>query len=101
MSQLRFAAGLSTRLDLSAALDEICVAVKGLQPSIDLAMVFVSQDRANDCQRIADALCDRLGTEHLLGCTAESLVGTGREVEGETGISLWAAHLPRVLITPM
>lgn len=75
--------------------------MSGLGASVDLAMVFVSSDRAADCERIAATLCERLGTQRLLGCTAESLVGTGREVEGETGISLWVAHLPGVLLAPM
>jgi small ligand-binding sensory domain FIST len=101
MSQLRFAAALSTHTDLSAALEEVCAAADSLGGSVDLAMVFVSPDRADQCQQIADTLCQRLKTERLLGCTAESLVGTGREVEGETGISLWVAHLPGVTLTPM
>jgi small ligand-binding sensory domain FIST len=101
MSQLRFAAALSTQTDLSAALDEVSAVAETLGGSVDLAVVFVSPDRADECQQIATTLCQRLQTEHLLGCTAESLVGTGREVEGETGISLWVAHLPGVTLTPM
>src|SRR5688500_3541119 len=101
MPKPQFAAALSTRLDLSAALDEVCAAAESLKKPADLALVFVSHDRAAECQQIANTLCDRLGTERLLGCTAESLVGTGREVEGETGISLWLAHLPGVSLTPM
>lgn len=102
MSQPQFAAALSTRLDLNVALDEVVSAAAArLTGPIELAVVFVSQDRADKCQQIASELCDRLGTERLLGCTAESLVGNSREVEQETGISLWLAHLPGVTLTPM
>ncbi len=101
MSTPQFAAALSTRLDLNAALDEVCAARQQLTGGVDLAVVFVSPDRAGECQQITSALCDRLETETLIGCTAESLVGTGREVEFETGISLWLAHLPGVTLTPM
>jgi small ligand-binding sensory domain FIST len=102
MSKARCAAALSTRLDLTAALDEVCQPVKqALGQAATLAVVFVSHDRAPDCQRIAATICDALGSDQLLGCTAESLVGTGREIEGETGLSLWAAHLPGASVTPM
>ena len=101
MATPQFAAALSTRLDLNSALDEVCAARQPLTGGVDLAVVFVSPDRAGECQQIATALCDRLETETLIGCTAESLVGTGREVEFETGISLWLAHLPGVTLTPM
>lgn len=101
MSKPRFAAALSTRLDLSAALNEVCAAKDRLDGSVDLALVFISQDRAADAQAIANALCDRLGTEVLMGCTAESVVGSSREVEHETAISLWMAHMPRVTLAPM
>lgn len=101
MSQPQFAAALSTRLDLAAALDEVCAAAQRMTGDIHLAVVFISPDRADEAPQIAATLCDRLGTTRLLGCTAESLVGNGREVEQETGISLWLAHLPGVSLTQM
>jgi CRISPR-associated Cas5-like protein len=36
----------------------------------------------------------------LLGCTAEAVIGTGREVETPPGLSLWAACLPGVAVEP-
>lgn len=103
MSKMSFASALSTRLDLAAAVEEVCsVALDQLDNKpVHLAFAFVSADRAGECGQLANMLCDRLGTERLLGCTAESIVGTGREVEGETGLSLWLAHLPDVTLTPM
>jgi small ligand-binding sensory domain FIST len=102
MSKARCAAALSTRLDLAAALNEVCQPVrKALDGPANLALVFLSHDRGAEAQQIAAAICERLGTQNVFGCTAESLVGTGREIEGETGISLWAAHLPGLELTPM
>jgi small ligand-binding sensory domain FIST len=123
MSEPRFAAALSTLHDLPQALREVCAAKAPLGGPPDLAFVFVSADRAEQFEEIAAALCDELGTENLLGCTGESLVGTGigfagrieqrlgctgeslvgtgREVEGETAISLWLARLPGTNIAPM
>lgn len=98
----QFASALSTRLDLSAALDEVTSQIaKQLSSPASLAFVFVSADRAEEMPQIAARLCAALGTENLLGCTAESLVGTAREIEGETAITLWAATLPEVSVIPM
>lgn len=102
MSFSRFAAALSTAADLDAALAEVCQSALGrLGETPDLAFLFVSADRAAECDRIAEEVCQRLGTERLLGCTAESLVGVGREVEMEPALSLWLAKLPGSEILPM
>lgn len=101
MSDLQFSAALSTLTDLSQALREVCAAKDKLGGPPDLALVFVSADRAEQFETIANTLCDELGTECVLGCTGESLVGTGREIEGETAISLWLARLPGATIHPM
>ena len=67
----------------------------------DLAVLFVSADRADGCDAIAGRVCDRLETEHLIGCTAESVVGAGQEIEGEPAMSLWLARLPGADVLPM
>jgi small ligand-binding sensory domain FIST len=67
----------------------------------DLAVLFLSADAADGAGAIAAEVCDRLGTERLIGCTGESIVGRGREVEGQTGASLWLARLPGVDVLPM
>lgn len=98
----RFAAALSTASDLESALAEACdAALDQLGSAPDLAMLFVSADRAPHCEQIAAEVCRRLGTENVLGCTGESLVGTGREIEGETALSLWLAALPGASLTTM
>ena len=37
---------------------------------------------------------DRFGTQNVIGCSAESIIGGDREFESEPAISLWAASLP-------
>jgi small ligand-binding sensory domain FIST len=97
----RFASALSTRLDLAAAIEETCGQVLAkLTGPPNLVFVFVSADRATQCASLAHSLADRLGTERIFGCTAESLASTAMEVEGETALSLWAASLPAASITP-
>lgn len=63
--------------------------------------MFVSADRAGDCAKIAEEICQRLQTDTLIGCTGESILGIGREVEGQSALSIWAATLPGSTVQPM
>jgi len=37
----------------------------------------------------------------LVGCTGEGIIATGREIESGPAATLWAAHLPGVLVQPL
>jgi small ligand-binding sensory domain FIST len=101
-AKIRCAAALSTQSDTAAALAEVCrQAMDRLSASVDLAVVFVSQHHASRMAQIAESLCKYLGTEHLIGCTGESIAGDDREVEEGPAISLWLASLPGTRVTPM
>jgi small ligand-binding sensory domain FIST len=63
-------------------------------------MIFVSAKHTAMAERLAAIMCDTLGTENVIGCTAEGIIGVGREVEYEPAISLWAASWPGVYATP-
>jgi len=83
-------------------LAEVCDrALTRLGGTPDLAVLFLSADRAEMGDTIANQACDRLRTECVIGCTAESLVGVGQEVEGVSGLSLWLARLPGAQVLPM
>ena len=98
----RCSSALSTAPDPRRALAEVCnQALARLDGTPDLAVLFVSADRAEICDTVANEVCDRLGTECVLGCTAESLVGVGQEVEGVPGLSLFLARLPGAQVLPM
>jgi len=98
----RFASALSTAPDAAQAVAAVCdQTLAALDGQPDLAVVFVSADRADACDAIAGTLCDRLGTERLIGCTGETVVGVGQEVEGEPALSLWLARLPGADVLPM
>ena len=91
-----FAAALSTARDTDAAVDEVSTAaIKALGGSVDLAFVFVSHHHATAFEELADRICDQLGSENLLGCTGEAIVGGGREIENQPALALWAARLPQ------
>ena len=99
---VQIASALAKHDDLAAALDHVCERIEEqLEGAPELSFVFVSANHVNDCQQIADVICDRLATERLLGCAGESIVGVGEEVEGDSAISLWCAKMPDTTLLPM
>jgi len=91
----RCAASLSTAADLDLALEAVCGEVGDRLDGVpDLVFVFFSPHFRDDAETVAQTVCERLGTEQVLGCTGEAIVGPGREIEEEPAIALWAASLP-------
>lgn len=66
----------------------------------DLGIVFMTPEHADDPQTVVEPLVEVLQNGHLLGCTAESVVGEGQEIEDGPGVSVWLARLPGVDIHP-
>jgi small ligand-binding sensory domain FIST len=93
---------MSTDEDTGAALAEVCRhAMDQLNGSVDLAVVFASNHHGPKFGRLAESLCKYLGTETLIGCTGESIVGGNREIEEGPAISLFLAELPGSRLTPV
>ncbi len=93
----RFASALSTTPDPKRAVGDACAqAAAELGGPPDLAVLFLSADAAEVAGEIAETVCQRLECDRLIGCTGESILGRGREVEGQTAASLWLARLPGV-----
>lgn len=61
-------------------------------PGPDLALVFVTRPHAGALEDAAAAVAEILRPGVLLGCAAESVAGTGREVERSPAVSLWAGR---------
>jgi small ligand-binding sensory domain FIST len=98
----RFAAALSTAEDSEAAVAEVCqAALKQLGTMPNLALLFASAQHASQLGEAAIQICDSTGSEMLLGCTGESIIGAGREIEQEPAVSLWLASLPATTVMPM
>ena len=101
-SELTFAAACSINSDTVEAIAEACSsAMEQLGGAPDLAIVFLSADHSSNDVDIAGELHARLGTQHIIGCSGESIVATGKEVEGASAVSLWLARLPGVTATTM
>lgn len=92
-----YASALSEHPMTAQATGEVAGAVlEALGPAPDLAMLFVTPPHAGALEDAAGAVRAILHPEILLGCAAESVVGTRAEVEAGPGVSLWAARLDQV-----
>ncbi len=96
------ASHLSTLPNAHEAVDEATGAIAAaLGPRAPtLVAMFASTHHARFLDRLPALVADKLGCDRLIGCTGEGIIGTGREVEEEPALSLWAAHLPRLAAHP-
>ena len=98
---MRFAAALSTAADHHQALDEVVAPVLAeLGASPDLAVCFFSSHHNEDAAGLAPGLKERTGARAVIGCSAQGVIGGGRELEDGPGLALWAARLPGVELYP-
>ena len=99
---MSFASSLSTSSDTITAIDSVCRKVRarlnGDTPN--LAFLFLTHAHASGFDQAAARVQESLGCRLLLGCAAESIAGDGEEIEGQPGVSLWAAHLPGAVLEP-
>ncbi len=99
---MSFASSLSTSSDTITAIDSVCRKVRarlnGHTPN--LAFLFLTHAHAPGFEQAAARVQESLGCRLLLGCAAESIAGDGEEIEGQPGVSLWAAHLPGAVLEP-
>jgi small ligand-binding sensory domain FIST len=97
-----FASAVSTLPRPGDAAREACATVlrdlDGHRP--DLVVLFATPDLMANAAGIAAIVSGELGGGAIIGCTAEAVVGTGREVESPPGLSLWAAALPGAHLEP-
>jgi small ligand-binding sensory domain FIST len=90
---VRIACGLSTASDPHAgALEAASGAAAELHDSsVDLAIVFASGAHLAAPESTIEGVHDVLAPDVLIGCGAGGIVGDGREIEGGTAVTVWAA----------
>ncbi len=99
---MRWSSAASTAPRLCAAVEEAGAAVRaGLAGgSPHLVVAFVSPHHESGYPHLPALVRSALGGGRLLGCSAGGVIGGGRELEGQPGLSLTAAELPGVTVTP-
>jgi small ligand-binding sensory domain FIST len=84
----------------SAAAEATLEAVRRLgdgQPM--LATVFASAHHALQAETVVDAVHEVASPHALVGCVAEAVIGTGKEVEAQPAVSVWLASLETTVRT--
>ena len=68
---------------------------------IHVAFLFVSAQHADRVGALSHAIRSALGPETFVGCTGEGIIAKSQECESGAAATLFAAHLPRVVIHPL
>ncbi len=68
---------------------------------IDLAFMFFSAHYAEAAPALSQAFRDELDPQVVLGCTGEGVITEDQEIEGGRAVTVWAARLPGVRLTPL
>lgn len=102
MTRPTFANALSTQPDSRSAESEVLGtlldALGGAEP--DLLVVFATQHHRSAFGELGRRLRSATGARHLIGCSAEAVIGPSREAEGEPGLTVLAACLPGTELRP-
>ncbi len=102
-STFQFAIALSRKTDTEAAVRDLADAIRmqfGTDP-IDLAFVFFSAHHAEKASMISAMLQSELRAKVCLGCSGEGVIAGSEEIETAAALTLWAARLPHVQLTPL
>ena len=100
---LQFATALSRKTDTEAAIRDLADAIRmqmGTAP-IDLAFVFFSGHHAAKASMISAMLQGELRVKVFLGCSGEGVIAGSEEIETAVAITVLAACLPNVKLTPL
>jgi small ligand-binding sensory domain FIST len=92
---VRIGTGLSTVPDARiGALEAASAARAHLRGApCDLAIVFASGAHLQAPEATLEAVHEALSPESLIGCGANGVIGSRREIEEGTGVTVWAASL--------
>ena len=97
----RFGDALTTGADLvNAAERAVLWALEQVDGLADLVCFFVSGADPEEVTLAGERVMELAGEALTLGCSATGVVGGGRGVEGQGAVSVWAARLPEVELTP-
>jgi small ligand-binding sensory domain FIST len=100
---MQWASAVTEEPDADGAVDAVVAAVleRLADACPDLAFLFCSDSYGPGYDRLAWRVRAALPDALLVGCSARSVIGGGREIEGRPALSLTVAHLPGVDVRPM
>jgi len=99
--RMQFASAISDRSHGDEAIKQVTdeLAAKLTEP-VDLAVVFATPHHSQCLSSIREALWEALRPGVTMAATCQGVIGTGREVEEGSGLSVLVATLPGAAINP-
>ena len=98
---MKWASAISELPELDGALAQCAAAIRQqLGAAPQLAVAFVSPHYQPGYERVGPLLRELLGGGHIFGCSGGGIIGAGMEVEQRPALSVTAAALPGVDVTP-
>ena len=98
---MKWASAISELPELDGALAQCADAIRRqLGEPPQLAVAFVSPHYQPDYERVGPRLRELLDAGHIFGCSGGGIIGAGMEVEQRPALSVTAAALPGVDVTP-
>lgn len=91
-----FSAALTTEPLLDDAIDDLLEKLDVSARPADVVLFFATPDYRDRFGELAARLSEHLGTQSLIGCTAESVIAGEQEVEEGPAIAVWIARIPGV-----
>jgi small ligand-binding sensory domain FIST len=102
LGQMYFASASSSEPDAGDVAVELVAQIeKQMQGhAIDCAFIFLSPHFAQAAGQLSRDLRAALHPRLLIGCTGEGVISSDREIEQEPAVTMVAAHLPQIQLTP-
>jgi len=102
VAPMRWGSGVSDEADLEAAFNVATASIDSrlAGASVDLVVPFVSEHHMQGFEKLNDLLIAHYPDALIFGCSAKSVIGSGRELEKTAGLAITAAHLPGVSLHP-
>ena len=99
---MQFASAMSREVQTESAVAEVLdgIAHSLTEQPAHLSLVFASPHHLKDFPQQLQVMQERLASDTLIGCTGGGVIGNQQEVEQRPALSLMAAHLPGVAVTP-
>jgi small ligand-binding sensory domain FIST len=103
---MKWASAISEHSSVESAVDECVASLRNQlgEAAPDLAVVFASSHFHQNYEAIPQLVCQAMGSGDdvplVLGCSGGGIIGNGQEVEQSPALSITAASLPDVTLTP-
>ena len=101
-SENQFAQAVATGSGLDELLTKAADSIRDqIEGTLDLVVAFVAGFTSDEFEQHMPALQSLTGATTVIACSAQAMISGSIEFEDQSGIALWAAHLPNAEIVPM